>query len=528
MLRIVALFILLLSSFKFYKFGNILSFILYTISLFSDNLNITCSWFNINNISFNFDIYFSKIETLICSIVCLILAILHYSTNIIYKTDKYINNKLKLFNIFALSMCLATCSNNIWQFYISVELLGCISSVFVGIENNNNINKSATIVYIYNKLASIVFLFGTILYLINNHEYKELSIIFFTISCLCKSAQIPFSNWLLHATHANTLASILIHCATIIGIGVIFINKFHFLFIQYYYLLQIVLIISLCTSIFYSILALYQTNIKKIMACLTIASTGTMFSMCALNQYSISIHYFLCHAFFKSLLFLIFAYYIEYFKTKDIIQFKNLKYLNIVGFIAVLSSVGVPLFIGSFSKLLICDTLYNYPLLINLPIEISNCLMDIVIFKLYLQYFKINKESIYLKFNIKQIYILIILSIVYGFIFLIIFKYKIEHIYTSIIKNTLIILLSYIIAYNIKNIPFKNKYLIKYKTINYSNIVNYVNNFNNKIEQFYKDILYNYPYKLANSLENINNSKYKNQIKHLLIGLVVVCIVLFF
>ena len=221
MLRIVALFILLLSSFKFYKFGNILSFILYTISLFSDNLNITCSWFNINNISFNFDIYFSKIETLICSIVCLILAILHYSTNIIYKTDKYINNKLKLFNIFAFSMCLATCSNNIWQFYISVELLGCISSVFVGIENNNNINKSATIVYIYNKLASIVFLFGTILYLINNHEYKELSIIFFTISCLCKSAQIPFSNWLLHATYANTLASILIHCATIIGIGVI-------------------------------------------------------------------------------------------------------------------------------------------------------------------------------------------------------------------------------------------------------------------------------------------------------------------
>ena len=162
MLRIVALFILLLSSFRFCKSGNILSFILYTISLFNDNLNITCNWFNINNISFNFDIYFSKIETLICSIVCLILAILHYSANILYEKDKYINNKLKLLNIFAFSMCLAICSNNIWQFYISVELLGCISSIFVGIENNSNINKHATIVYVYNKFASIVFLFGTI------------------------------------------------------------------------------------------------------------------------------------------------------------------------------------------------------------------------------------------------------------------------------------------------------------------------------------------------------------------------------
>lgn len=541
MLRIVALLLLLLSCFKYYKLGNILAFILYTISLFNKDINITCNWFNINNISFNFDIHFSKIETLICSIVCLILAILHYSANILYKHDKYINNKLKLLNIFAFFMCFTVCSNNIWQFYIGVELLGFISSIVVGIEiefnqskviegieskYNNNITKSSTTIFVYNKFASIIFLFGTILYLTN--KYKELSVICFTIACLCKSVQIPFSNWLLKATYANTLASILIHCATIIGVGIIFIDKFHFLLEQYDYLLNIILVISLCTSIIYSALALYETNIKKIIACLTIASTGIMFSLCALKQYSVSINYFLCHAFFKSLLFLVFTYHIEYFKTKNIKKFNNLKNLNIVGFIAVLSSIGIPPFIGSYSKLITSDTIHNYSLLINLSIELSNCLMDIVIFKLYLQYFKSNENSIDCKFNIKQVYLLIILSVIYGFVFTLFFKCKIGNIYVSIIGNTLVIILSYIIAYNTKSIPFERKYSVELKTINYNNIINYINTFNNKIENFYKNVFCNYEYKLSCNLENINNSKYNNQINHLLIGLVIVCIILFF
>lgn len=569
MLRIIALLLLLLSSFKYYKFfrfyklGNILAFILYTVSLFNKDIDVIYNWFNINDISFNFDIYFSQTETLICSVVCLILSILHYSADILYKNDKCINNKLQLLNLFAFSMCFAICSNNMWQFYIGVELLGFISSIFVVIESqistkteisietkcnkyeslllestksqntvsimnceNSIITKSATTVYIYNKFASIIFLFGTILYLTN--KYQELSVICFTIACLCKSAQIPFSNWLLKATHANTLASILIHCATIIGVGIIFINKFHFLFTQYDYLLNIILIISLCTSIIYSILALFETNVKKIMACLTIASTGIMFSLCALKRYSVSINYFLCHAFFKSLLFLLFAYYIEYFKTKDIKQFKNLKYLNIVGLIAVLSSIGFPPFIGFYSKLIISNTLHDYSSFINFFVELSNCLMDIVIFKLYLQYFKQNKDSINCKFNIKQIYLLIILSIIYGFVFTVFFEYKIGKIYISIIENILVILSSYIIAYNTQCIPFTKKYSINHKAIKYSNIISYINKFNNKIEYFYDNVFYNYQYKLSGSLENINNSKYNNQIKHLLIGLVITCIVLFF
>ncbi|MBQ9440984.1 MAG: hypothetical protein IJU54_01060 [Alphaproteobacteria bacterium] len=426
-------------------------------------------------------------------------------------------------------MCLAICSNNIWQFYISIELLGIISSVFVGIENHNdNITKSATTVYTYNKFASIVFLFGTILYLLNNPKYNEVSIICLTIACLCKSAQIPFSNWLLKATHANTLASILIHCATIIGIGVIFISKFHVFFDEYQYILKIILIISLFTSIIYSILALYKTNIKKIIACLTISSTGIMLSLCALKQYSISISYFLCHAFFKSLLFLIFAYYMEYFKTKYIRNFKNLKQLNNVGLIAVLSSIGIPPFIGSVSKLLIGSTLHDYPLLINIAIEISNCLMNIVIFKLYLQYFKDNKDSIDVKFNIKPIYVLIIASIIYSFILIALFDYNVKHACISIIENVLVILLSYIIARKISDIPFNKRQIKVFKQIDYSFIYKQIDVLNKKIEKFYNNMFYNYQYKLANNLVYINNSQYKNQVRHLLIGLLIVCIILLF
>lgn len=579
MLRIISLIVILLSNFKFHRTGIFISYILYTISLFNNNIYLQYNWFNINNISFDFEIYFGITETIICSIICLILTILHYSADILYKHDKYINNKLRLLNFFAFSMCIAICSNNMWQFYISIELLGFISSIFVAIENNSNYNntntvisnintnqnkmvlhdnkikikKDAIIVYAYNKFASIIFLIGTINYLINN-KCDKLSIICFTIACLCKSAQIPFSNWLIRATSANTLASILIHCATIIGIGVIFINKFYFLFEQYQFIMNIILIISICTSIIYPIIALYETNIKKIMAYLTISSTGTMFALCALKYYSISINYFLCHAFFKSLLFLVFAYYIEYFRTKNIDGFKNIKCINTVGLIAILSSIGIPPFICCIPKFIICDTLHSESFIIKTFIELSNCLMDIVIFKLYLQYFKQNENSIIVKFNIKPMYSLIILSIIYGFIFIMIFQYSVNNMYTSILENAIVILLSYIIARNTSNMPFsitqtkivinhdksiKNgivylvrKFNIKqtklYEVMHYSNIIKLINNFNNKIEQFYKHIIYDYNYKLAKNMENINNSKYNNQIKHLLIGIVIVCIILFF
>ncbi len=798
MLRIIALLTLILSTFgkKYYKIGSITSFILYTISLFCNDLNFTYNWLalfqecslqnllpeqvystmylqhglsNFNNISFvpfqdpvsfSFNIHFGKLETLMCSIVCLILTILHYSADILYKNDnktdtilykyftniksilirnfnrikyylnnyfnqnksisypnnshnkviliqnytntnlilhknycineaksykdhnktksvlyKYYNrikaifrgilnimchiynkilykkctntnlilhknycineaklyknhnktksvlckyyirtkeifsglltrlyekkfsinlikwhykrhvgpilnnyysnqitikqsnsanmeisnnikqtNILKLLNIFSFAMCFAICSNSIWQFYISIELLGLISSVFVGIEK---CNKQATVVYVYNKFASIIFLFGTILYLINHPKYNELSIICFIVACLCKSAQLPFSNWLIIATHANTLASILIHCATIIGVGIIFIYKFHYLLEQYSYLSQIILAISLLTSIIYPIVALYETNIKKIIACLTISSTGTMFTLCALKQYSISINYFLCHAFFKSLLFLVFAYYIDYFKTKDIRQFYNLKYLNTVGLIALFSCIGVPPFIGFFPKLLINEAIDLR--IIKLFVEISNCLMNIVIFKLYLQYLKANKNSISEKFNIKPISVLIICSIIYGFTILYciagkdiyqdtninsivnivqnISQYTINdllnNIYRDTLENAIVIFIAYIIAKYTKEIPFNkiNKVYVVIQNIKHLkkiNIPKYTNKFNNKIEQFYSIILYNYPYKLAAILDTANNSNYKNQTKYLVIGIVIICIALLF
>ena len=86
-------------------------------------------------------------------------------------------------------------------------------------------------------------------------------------------------------------------------------------------------------------------------------------------------------------------------------------------------------------------------------------------------------------------------------------------------------------AQSIKNIPFSIKNKIDFsKNINiyYENIIKYVNKFNDKIERFYDNILYNYPYKLAYNLNKISNNNYKNQIKHLLIGLVIICIVLLF
>ena len=103
-----------------------------------------------------------------------------------------------------------------------------------------------------------------------------------------------------------------------------------------------------------------------------------------------------------------------------------------------------------------------------------------------------------------------------------------KHACISIIENVLVILLSYIIARKISDIPFNKLQIKVFKQIDYRFIYKQIDVLNKKIEQFYNNIFYNYQYKLANNLVYINNSQYKNQVRHLLIGLLIVCIILLF
>ena len=380
------------------KLGAICSILTFFVQLFSEKHVVKLNWFNFLDFNFSFSFNFGQIEILFCLIINVILLCLYYAKPIIC-FEKDVCQKFGVLNVFIFFMCVAILSNNIFQFYIALETLGLISAFLVSLEKNAEME--ATKVFVFNKFASILFLIGTVLLVLETKSFeiseiskKDISLLpacLFLIACLCKGAQMPFSYWLVDATKANIFASILIHAGTIIAIGIIFITKFHFIFEQFLILKQMMYIVGIVTSIYMGFCALAHNNLKKIIACLTASSAGIMFIACGLEAYSVAILYMMCHAFFKSILFLAFAYLISAMSgEKNINRMGGIakiapKITNIV-WISFLFASGFPLLTGFFPKVALSTIIKNTDSAILLVATILATIINVMaIFRMLFQ-----------------------------------------------------------------------------------------------------------------------------------------------
>jgi len=119
-----------------------------------------------------------------------------------------------------------------------------------------------------------------------------------------KSAQVPLQTWLPDAMAAPSPVSALIHAATMVTAGVYLIARTHVLFELAPIVQATVAIIGAVTLIVAGMSALYQHDIKKVLAYSTISQIGYMFVALGVGAWSAALFHFMIHAFFKSLLFL--------------------------------------------------------------------------------------------------------------------------------------------------------------------------------------------------------------------------------
>jgi NADH-quinone oxidoreductase subunit L len=127
-----------------------------------------------------------------------------------------------------------------------------------------------------------------------------------------KSAQFPLHVWLPDAMEGPTPVSALIHAATMVTAGVYLVARSTPLFVQAPEAQLVVACIGCFTALLAALIALTQTDLKRVMAYSTISQLGFMFlalgsgvakSVVALAVAAAIFHLF-THAFFKALLFL--------------------------------------------------------------------------------------------------------------------------------------------------------------------------------------------------------------------------------
>lgn len=127
---------------------------------------------------------------------------------------------------------------------------------------------------------------------------------FLFLGVVGKSAQFGLHTWLPDAMEGPTPVSALIHAATMVTAGVFLIIRCSAIFELSSSIMFLVSFLGAITAFFGSTAALFQTDLKKIIAYSTCSQLGYMIFACGFSLYSTSLFHFFNHAFFKALLFL--------------------------------------------------------------------------------------------------------------------------------------------------------------------------------------------------------------------------------
>nr|YP_010632384.1 NADH dehydrogenase subunit 5 [Lepraria caesiella]WBP63102.1 NADH dehydrogenase subunit 5 [Lepraria caesiella] len=184
------------------------------------------------------------------------------------------------------------------------------------------------------------------------------------IGAMAKSSQIGLHVWLPLAMEGPTPVSALIHAATMVTAGVYLLMRASPLIEYSSTVLILCLWIGSITTVFSSLIGLFQQDIKKVIAYSTMSQLGMMVIAVGLSSYNIALFHLVNHAFYKGLLFLGAGAVIH--AVADNQDFR--KYGGLIGFlpltysvmlIASLSLVAFPFMTGFYSKDFILESAYG-------------------------------------------------------------------------------------------------------------------------------------------------------------------------
>ena len=116
------------------------------------------------------------------------------------------------------------------------------------------------------------------------------------IGAMAKSSQVGLHAWLPMAMEGPTPVSALIHAATMVTAGVYLLMRSSPLIEYSSIVLMICLWLGAITTVFSSLIGLYQQDIKKVVAYSTMSQLGMMVIAVGLSSYGIALFHLVNHA----------------------------------------------------------------------------------------------------------------------------------------------------------------------------------------------------------------------------------------
>lgn len=349
-------------------------------------------WMNFTEtLHIDMGVLIDPISIMMLIVVSVVSLMVHIYSRGYMKGDDGYTRFFAFLSLFSFSMYGLVLATNLFQIYIFWELVGVSSYLLIGYYYTKpSAVAAAKKAFIVTRFADLGFLIGILIIgyytgtfdfeTLNNPEgsailnwastsFMGLSVITWALILIFiggagKSAMLPFHIWLPDAMEGPTPVSALIHAATMVVAGIYLVARLFpmFYFVEHGFALNIVAYVGAISSLFAAIIAITQTDIKRVLAFSTMSQLGYMMLALGVSGYDghegvgymASMFHLFTHAMFKALLFLgagsvIHAIHSNYLKDMGGLR-KYMPITNVTFLIAALAIAGMPPFAGFWSK----------------------------------------------------------------------------------------------------------------------------------------------------------------------------------
>ena len=361
--------------------GSVLVSFIFSVVLFfhikggNPAVNVTLfEWIPAAATSLGFSFVVDPLSSLMLLIVTGVGFLIHvYSIGYMHD-DEGFNRFFAYMNLFVFSMLVLVLGSNYLMMFIGWEGVGLCSYLLIGFWfKNQAYNNAAKKAFIMNRIGDLGFLLGMfILYVeFGSLDYQTvfakasqlesgnliltIATMLLFVGAIGKSAQIPLFTWLPDAMAGPTPVSALIHAATMVTAGVYMVARSHALYILAPATMMVIAVIGITTALFAATIAIFQNDIKKVLAYSTVSQLGYMFVGLGMGAFTGAMFHLTTHAFFKALLFLAAGSVIHAMGgEQDIRKMGGLKKAFPITWLVFLAGTiaisGIPPFSGFFSK----------------------------------------------------------------------------------------------------------------------------------------------------------------------------------
>nr|ASM82625.1 NADH dehydrogenase subunit 5 [Aposthonia borneensis] len=320
---------------------------------------------NVLYLEMEFVLWFDWMSFMFMGLVMLISSVILLYSVWYMSGDFSIKRFIYMLLMFVFSMIMLIVSPNLVSVLLGWDGLGLVSYCLIIYYNNWSSYVSGMITVMFNRLGDVGILLS-IGYLFSFGDWNVASFwgkdfvgegvllgSFIILGGMTSSAQIPFCSWLPIAMAAPTPVSSLVHSSTLVTAGVYLLIRYSDL-TSYDELMGLGLLGGL-TMMLSGLVANYEYDLSKIIALSTLSQLGFMFLLVSLNMIDMVFFHLLMHALFKALLFMFSGILIHMMSGLQDIRFmgglfNNVPEILLLVFISGFSLMGIPFFMGFYSK----------------------------------------------------------------------------------------------------------------------------------------------------------------------------------